>query len=58
LQGSEVARDAGVFRPYHDAIFRAAFDDGADIADRNVLDPIAERAGLDRTKFRERSTAV
>src|SRR3984957_10653130 len=52
LQGSEVARDAGVFRAYHDAVFRAAFDDGADIADANVLDAIAERAGLDRLKFR------
>jgi predicted DsbA family dithiol-disulfide isomerase len=53
LQGSEVARDAGVFKAYHDAVFRAAFDDGADIADRNVLDEIAERAGLDCAKFRE-----
>ena len=53
LQGSEVARDAGVFRAYHDAVFRAAFDDGADIADANVLDAIAERAGIDRSKFRE-----
>jgi predicted DsbA family dithiol-disulfide isomerase len=53
LHGSEVARDAGVFRPYHDAVFRAAFDDGADIANPKVLDAIAERAGLDRSKFRE-----
>ena len=52
LHGSEVARDAGVFRAYHDAVFRAAFDDGADIADSKVLDAIAERAGLDRSKFR------
>ena len=52
LQGSEVARDAGVFAAYHDAVFRAAFDDGADIADAKVLDAIAERAGLDRSKFR------
>ena len=53
LQGSEVARDAGVFKAYHDAVFRAAFDDGADIADANVLDAIAARAGIDRAKFRE-----
>jgi predicted DsbA family dithiol-disulfide isomerase len=52
LQGSEVARDAGVFTAYHDGIFRAAFDDGADIADRMVLDAIAARAGIDRSKFR------
>jgi predicted DsbA family dithiol-disulfide isomerase len=52
LQGSEIARDAGAFRAYHDAVFRAAFDEGADIADRKVLDAIAERAGIDRSKFR------
>ena len=52
LQGSEIARDAGVFPAYHDAVFRAAFDQGADIADSRVLDTIAERAGLDRSRFR------
>ncbi len=52
LQGSEIARDAGVFAPYHDAIFHAAFDDGADIADRSVLEEIAERAGIARSRFR------
>jgi len=52
LQGSEVARDAGVFTAYHDAVFSAAFDSGADIADRAVLGAIARRAGLDRSKFR------
>src|ERR1700682_1080287 len=25
LEGSEIARDAGVFRNYHDAVFRTAF---------------------------------
>src|SRR5271170_7834655 len=53
LQGSEVARDAGVFAAYHDAVFRAAFDDGADIADPKVLDAIAVHAGIDRAKFRD-----
>jgi predicted DsbA family dithiol-disulfide isomerase len=52
LHGSEVARDAGVFAAYHDAVFRAAFDDGVDIADRAVLEAIAERGGIDRSKFR------
>jgi predicted DsbA family dithiol-disulfide isomerase len=52
LQGSEIARDAGVFAAFHDAVFRAAFDDGADIANPEVLEAIAERAGLDRAKFR------
>jgi predicted DsbA family dithiol-disulfide isomerase len=53
LQGSEVARDAGVFPAYHDAVFRAAFDDGANIADRNVLEAIAQRAGIDGARFRD-----
>jgi predicted DsbA family dithiol-disulfide isomerase len=53
LQGSEVARDAGVFAAYHDAVFRAAFDDCADISDRAVLETIAQRAGIDRAKFRD-----
>ena len=52
LEGSEIARDAGVFPAYHGAVFRAAFDESADIADRGVLDAIAERAGLDRSEFR------
>jgi predicted DsbA family dithiol-disulfide isomerase len=52
LHGSEVARDAGVFAPYHDAVFRAAFDDRADISDRAMLEAIAHRAGIDREKFR------
>jgi predicted DsbA family dithiol-disulfide isomerase len=52
LNGSEVARDAGVFAEYHDAVFRAAFDEGADIADRSVLEAIAERAGIERAEFR------
>jgi predicted DsbA family dithiol-disulfide isomerase len=52
LNGSEVARDAGLFAAYHDAVFRAAFDEGADIADRGVLEAIAERAGIERAEFR------
>lgn len=53
LQGSEVARDAGVFSAYHGAVFRAAFDEGANIADRDVLDAIAQRSGIDRSRFRD-----
>jgi len=52
LQGSEIARDAGVFRTYHDAVFRAAFEDGVDIANAALLDTIAVRAGIDRAQFR------
>ena len=53
LQGSEVARDAGVFRAYHDAVFRAAFDEGTDIGDRSMLDAIAQRTRIDRARFRD-----
>ena len=52
LEGSEVARDAGVFRAYHDAVFRAAFEDRADIGEPAVLDALAARAGLDAARFR------
>jgi predicted DsbA family dithiol-disulfide isomerase len=52
LQGSEIARDAGVFSKYHDAVFRGAFEDGVNIEDRKVLEGIAERAGIDRLEFR------
>ena len=53
LQGSELAREAGAFAPYHDADFRAAFDQHADIGDLDVLSGIATRAGLERTRFRD-----
>jgi predicted DsbA family dithiol-disulfide isomerase len=52
LQGSELARDAGVFPAYHDAVFRAAFDTGDDISRIAVLEAIAEHAGMDRADFR------
>ena len=52
LEGSEIARDAGVFRVYHEAVFRAAFEDRADIAEPAVLDALAARADLDVAQFR------
>lgn len=53
LEGSELARDAGVFAAYHEAVFRAAFEDRADIAALATLDEIAGRAGMDPVKFHE-----
>jgi predicted DsbA family dithiol-disulfide isomerase len=53
LQGAEIARDAGAFAAYHEAVFRAAFEKGADIASAEVLDDIAQRCGIDRARFRE-----
>lgn len=52
LQGSELARDAGVFPAYHDAVFRAAFESGDDISRPELLETIAARAGMDPAKFR------
>lgn len=53
LQGSELAREAGAFAPYHDAVFRAAFEQRADIGDLGVLSAIAARAGLQAARFRD-----
>lgn len=53
LQGSEFAREAGAFAPYHDAVFRAAFEQRADIGDLGVLSAIAARAGLESAHFRD-----
>lgn len=51
LQGAELAREANAFPAYHGAVFRAAFEERLDIADRELLAAIAERAGMDRARF-------
>jgi predicted DsbA family dithiol-disulfide isomerase len=51
LQGAELARRAGAFDPYHDAMFRAAFEDRLDIGKLEVMKEIAERAGMDPVAF-------
>ncbi len=51
LMGSELAREAMRFTPYHDGVFRAAFEQGRNIADVRVLGTIAEAAGMDRQRF-------
>jgi predicted DsbA family dithiol-disulfide isomerase len=53
LQGSEIAREAGAFAAYHDAVFRAAFEQRADIGDLEVLSAIAARAGMEPAQFRD-----
>jgi predicted DsbA family dithiol-disulfide isomerase len=52
LQGSELARDAGIFKAYNDAIFLAAFEQRIDIGDLETLVSIAARVGLDRHRLR------
>jgi predicted DsbA family dithiol-disulfide isomerase len=51
LMGAELAREAKAFPAYHAAVFRGAFDEGLDIANREVLADIAHRAGMDREGF-------
>ena len=51
IEGAELAREAAVFRAYHDAVFRAAFEERRDIALLDVLGEIAERAGMERARF-------
>lgn len=53
LMGSELAREAKTFTPYHEGVFRAAFEDRRDIAEIRVLGEIAEAAGMDRGRFED-----
>jgi predicted DsbA family dithiol-disulfide isomerase len=53
LQGSELAREAGAFAAYHDAVFSAAFEQRADIGNLEVLSAIAARAGMEHAHFRD-----
>jgi predicted DsbA family dithiol-disulfide isomerase len=56
LRGAEMARDAGVFAAYHGAVFRAAFEDRADIGRIEVLADLAEGVGLERARFIHQAT--
>jgi len=51
LQGAELARRAGAFDSYHEAVFRAAFEHRLDIGKLELLQQIAERAGMDPVAF-------
>ncbi|MCA9869099.1 MAG: DsbA family protein, partial [Anaerolineae bacterium] len=48
LIGAKVAEVAGVGDAYHNAVFRAYWQDAQDIGDRAVLAGIAADVGLDR----------
>jgi 2-hydroxychromene-2-carboxylate isomerase len=45
LMGSELAREANAFAPYHERVFRAAFEDRHDIAEIGLLSEIALAVG-------------
>ncbi len=51
LQGAELAREANAFAAYHSGVFDAAFHQRCDIADRDLLADIAQKAGMDRARF-------
>jgi predicted DsbA family dithiol-disulfide isomerase len=53
LIGSELAREANAFAAYHDGVFRAAFEQGRDIAGLGALVEIASAAGIEPGCFRE-----
>ncbi len=46
LEGAEFARGQGKFAEYHDAVLKAAFEEGKDIGDLSTLIGIAESVGL------------
>src|SRR5262245_14798570 len=46
LEGAEFAKEHNKFTEYHDAIFKAVFEDGKDIGDFPTLLSIAESVGL------------
>jgi 2-hydroxychromene-2-carboxylate isomerase len=47
LRAAFAAEDAGVFAPYHDAMFRAAWVERRNLADAAVLGDVIAKAGLD-----------
>ena len=51
--GMKYAEEQGVGREYHDAMFRAYWQDGLAIDQQNVLLDVAESVGLEREAFAE-----
>ncbi len=51
LIGAKFAEEQGVGEVYHDAVFRAYWQEAGDISDLNVLGDIAEEVGLERPLF-------
>jgi predicted DsbA family dithiol-disulfide isomerase len=51
LLGGEIAREAGRFQQYHDAVFKAYFQADLDIGEIDELARIAETAGIEADFF-------
>lgn len=47
LQVGELAKELGLYKAYHENIFRAYFGDGLDIGDLNVVIDVARKSGID-----------
>ncbi len=53
FEAAAFARDRGAFDAVHEALFRAFFEHGRDLADAEVLAEVAMAAGLDADTLRE-----
>ncbi len=53
LEGALWAKEKGKFRQYHSAVFAAAFTEGRDIGDVEVLGSLVEGLGLDAQELME-----
>lgn len=53
LEGSKFAEEHGLGNPYHDAVFRAQFQEQRNINDLSVLSDIAGQIGLDQEEFKQ-----
>jgi predicted DsbA family dithiol-disulfide isomerase len=51
LAANEFAKEKGKFNEFHEAIFKANFEDGENIGDINVLLAIAEGVGLNKKEL-------
>lgn len=53
LEGAKLAKEYGLDQDYHDAVFRAQFQELKNIDDLDTLVSIAQQVGLDEKKFRQ-----
>ncbi len=54
LRGALVAQEEGVFPQYHQAVFRAVWENEQNVADKDVLRDILKGAGIDGDRILER----
>jgi 2-hydroxychromene-2-carboxylate isomerase len=54
LRGAVVTLQDGGFPAYHEAVFRAVWADGVNVADPDALRGVLEKAGLDAARILER----